>query len=125
MQKSYAPWYAGTLLGLMCCCLHAQSSTDPANPTGGNIGDVRSSPSAPVTRPTGTNVITLSNSNLTGSQSDPLFARLDVDRKGFLSPRDVASNQFLSDNFHACDTNGDGRLSPAETTACLKNSGQR
>ena len=122
MQKSHASLYAGILLGLMCCSLQAQSTGDPANPAG---GDIRYSPSAPVTRPTGTNVITLSNSNLTGSHADPVFARLDTDHKGYLSPRDVASNQFLSDNFRACDTNGDGRLSPAETTACLKSSGQR
>jgi len=54
------------------------------------------------------------------NNSTQVFTQLDPGRKGYLSTADVASNQFLATNFQRCDTNGDGRLTQAETSLCLQ-----
>lgn len=74
---------------------------------------------APRSAPTGTNVITLTNSN--GRRGEEgTFARLDRSHHGYLSRDDVAAESYLSANFDRCDTDRDGRLSRAETAVCLQ-----
>src|SRR5262249_45189951 len=72
---------------------------------------------APGTTPgTSTNTMTAMNS----TTSVQLFNSLDASHKGYLSTADVASNKFLATNFQKCDSNGDGRLTQAETTLCMQ-----
>ena len=75
--------------------------------------------SAPRTAPTGTNVVTVTNSN--GRNGDQgMFARLDRSHHGYLTRDDVAADSYLSANFDRCDANHDARLSRAEMATCMQ-----
>lgn len=70
--------------------------------------------------PTGTNVMTLTNSNVLGADgSRRVFASLDRQHKGYLTRDDVAADSYLSEHFSDCDKNADAQLSRGEVEACL------
>jgi Ca2+-binding EF-hand superfamily protein len=48
------------------------------------------------------------------------FEALDRNRDGFLTPDEVKDNTDLEGAFAGIDTDGDGRISPAEFQAWLK-----
>ena len=106
-------------LCVMSATTQAQNGSDQAAATPPPVSAPNAT--APITRPTGTNVVTLYNSNLLGADANALFARLDTRRRGYLGPEDVASNRFLAQNFEKCDADSDGRLSAAEVSACMRN----
>jgi len=94
-------------------------SANPPSPT--TNGNMPINPQAPQTPPTvGTTTPPAPGSVNTTNGSGQVFSTLDRSQKGYLSAADVASNQYLAGHFKQCDSNGDGRLTQAETGQCLQ-----
>jgi hypothetical protein len=53
------------------------------------------------------------------TNSQQLFLLARPHAQGLSQQSDVALSRFIADNFQKCDTNGDGRLTQAEVSACM------
>jgi len=76
--------------------------------------------SPPRTGPVGTNVQRISNTDDRGRDSARVFARLDTQRKGYLTRADAGADSYLDAHFDACDSDRDGQLSRSEVSACVR-----
>jgi hypothetical protein len=86
------------------------------SPTAPQSGANPSMPQSPAQTASPATAGTTTNMTSNGQQ---VFASLDRTHKGYLNQQDVASNSFLAGNFQRCDTNGDGRLTQSEVSACM------
>ena len=85
----------------------AQNSASPAQ-SNGTRTDQQNLPNRAASRQT----------NPQNKMSDSDFDKIDKKHRGYLIPRDVASDKKLAANFESCDKNQDGRLSREEYEAC-------
>ncbi len=56
---------------------------------------------------------------------DARFARLDVNKRGYLTRADVKGDRFLERNFDKIDTNKDGKISKAEFAIATEGFGRQ
>ena len=110
---------------------NAQTSPNPQDTTKGNdvVGNPQPPPANPLATPPTTGQDKSTGNNLVeankGQAQDtpgmrPDFDTLDTGKKGYLTARDVKSQQWLSKHFAKCNLNHDGHLTQDEYANCHK-----
>ena len=115
----------------VACASNAQTSPNPQDTTKGNdvVGNPQPPPANPLATPPTTGQDKSTGNNLVeankGQAQDtpgmrPDFDTLDTGKKGYLTARDVKSQQWLSKHFAKCNLNHDGHLTQDEYANCHK-----